>query len=111
VAVRTSAPLERLSRLGDLIRDVRLANLHQAAAARQDCLTQLQAVSQVASSTGLNPVATQQAALLYDRWADTRRAALNLVLAQRTAEWMVAKEDARLALIRADVLRALKDKR
>jgi hypothetical protein len=54
--------------------------------------------------------AAVQAGLLYERWAEARRAEINLTLARQTAEWIEARDAARQAFGRADALRRLSDR-
>jgi hypothetical protein len=48
--------------------------------------------------------------VLYERWAEARRAEINLTLARQTAEWIEARDAARQAFGRADALRRLSDR-
>ena len=92
---------EQMDRLGDIARlmlDVRLAALQAANRAKQESEQQLAGLAaRLAPADGLPEVAAELAALSYQRWADVRRAELNLVLARQTAVWIDAREAARQA--------------
>ncbi|MBI1217211.1 MAG: hypothetical protein GC186_01580 [Rhodobacteraceae bacterium] len=101
--------LSGLSRLADLILDARLAELRQAAAARDASLAALAALRCAPTTTpaGLPPLVLARAALAYEGWADARRAEINPRLARQTAAWLEAQAAARIAFGRAEVLRQL----
>lgn len=102
--------LYRLGALTQIVLDVQLARLTEAAAAREVSLAHLASLAQVTQAVGLSEMAQAQVQLTYDRWAEARRAEVNLVLARQTAEWMQARADASLAFGRRDVLRRLAEK-
>ncbi len=90
-----------------MVLDVRLARLTEAASARDASLAQLAILAQPVQGSEPFDIAQAQVQLTYDRWAEARRAEINLVLARQTAEWMQARADASLAFGRSDVLRRL----
>jgi hypothetical protein len=90
--------MTRLGEISGLMLDVRLAALQAANRAKEESLAQLAGLAApVAPAKGLSEVTAELAALSYQRWADVRRAELNLVLARQTAVWMDAREAARQA--------------
>lgn len=101
--------LTRLKQISRLLLETNLARLNLAAQARQQSEAQLAGLEERPASEGALPeVAAQMAALNYQRWAETRRAEINLVLAKQTAEWIEARDAACLAFGRDHVLQALK---
>ena len=68
---------------------------------------QIAALNQPSPPTDLEPVTAGKVALSYDRWADQRRAELNLVIARQTADWMEARGNAQTALGRVQALQGL----
>lgn len=101
------AQLLSLGVLADLMLDSRLSALRAAAEARGASLTRLETLNAPPAATDLPAVAEALAGLAYQRWADARRAEINLVLARQTAEWMEARDAARLAFGRKRALQAL----
>ncbi len=104
---RTLRPLLDISRL---MLEHRLAELTRAAAAREESKARLAGLSQPSAGTDLPLAVAAQASLLYERWAEARRAEINLTLARQTAEWIEARDAARQAFGRADALRRLNDR-
>lgn len=104
---RTLRPLVEISQL---MLDHKLAALTRAAAAREESRTRLAGLSRPLAETDLPLSAAAQAGLLYERWAEARRAEINLTLARQTAEWIEARDAARQAFGRADALRRLSDR-
>lgn len=102
--------LARLKALSDMILDQRLARLQACAAAKSASQQMLEGLRVVEEGT-LDPVAQAQTMLRYQQWADKRRGEINVVLARQTAEWMEARNDAKLAFGRAEVLGRLQKKR
>jgi hypothetical protein len=49
----------------------------------------------------------EKVALSYNRWAEQRRAELNLVMARQTADWIEARSEAQMALGRVQALEGL----
>lgn len=107
--MNTSEQMKRLSELTGLILDLRLSKLRAAARARQESLDRLAGLA-TSLAGGLPPLAAARADLLYQRWADHRRAEINPVLARQTAEWMEAQDLARQAFGRAEALRSLQQR-
>ncbi len=104
---RTLRPVVEISQL---MLDHKHAALTRAAAAREESKTRLAGLSRPLAETHLPLAAAAQAGLLYERWAEARRAEINLTLARQTAEWIEARDAARQAFGRADALRRLSDR-
>lgn len=104
--------LEKLKSLADLMFDHKLAALRGYAAARARSQAALERLSTHESPKpdSLLGASAELSALVYQRWADARRAEINLVLASQTHDWLEAREAARVALAKADVLKALTEK-
>jgi hypothetical protein len=102
--VRDIAGLNDLSRL---VLDHRLSILREAAVRRDQSLAQIAALSLQAGPTDLPPVEAGQVAFRYQLWADARRAELNSLLSRQTADWLAAREEAKLAFGRAEALRSV----
>lgn len=105
-----AAKLRALQVIAALMKDQQLAQLHRVAEARAETLARLEGLA-VPTEADLPPVAAARVELGYQRWADQRRAELNLVLARQTADWIERKADARLAFGKADALRRLAEKK
>jgi hypothetical protein len=106
-----SAQLSQLAGLADLLLDSRLSALQAAARAKQDCEAQLAGLSLIPEpQPDLAGVAAQLAGLQYQRWAETRRAELNQQLARRTVALIEARDAAREAFGKKQVLAALADR-
>lgn len=99
--------LPRLAELAQLMLDHRLGQLRQSAEALDQSRMQLAAINQAADPAGLDPVTAARVALGYDRWADVRRAELNLVIARQSAAWHEARNDAQTAFGRVQALQGL----
>jgi hypothetical protein len=95
-----------LSALAGMIRDLRLADVAAAAAARQRSLDRL-ADLDAASWGGLDPVTDARNALRYQVWADQRRVEILPVLARDTEALAAAEAEARRALGRSEALKSL----
>jgi hypothetical protein len=104
---RTLRPLVEISRL---MLDHKLAALTRAVSAREESKARLAGLSRPPAETDLPLAAAAQARVLYERWAEARRAEINLTLARQTAEWIEARDAARQAFGRADALRRLSDR-
>ena len=100
--------IKRLQQIAGLQLDLRLNHLHSAARARQESLDRIAGLN-VPQARDLPPVAAAQADLLYQRWAEARRAEINHTLARQTAEWIEAREEASRAFGRNQVLNRLRD--
>ena len=96
-----------LQDLAQLLLDHRLSHLRQAAYRREQSRMQIIALEVADEPADLSPVTAGPVALRYQLWADVRRSELNTVLARQTAEWMAAREEARLAFGRAEALRGV----
>jgi hypothetical protein len=99
--------LARLQDLSRLLLDQRLSVLREVAARRALSERQLSELNLAPAPTGLGPVTSGQVAFRYQIWADARRAELNALLARQTAEWLSARDDAKLAFGRAEALQAV----
>ncbi len=104
--MRRAKDLAALGQLAGLIRDLRLAELAQASAARQTSLDRLADLEPL-PALDLDPLADAQVALRYQVWADHRRAEIEPVLDRQTKAVARATDAARHALGRAEVLRVL----
>lgn len=103
--------LSKLANLAELVLDSRLSVLKAAARAKHECEAQLAGLSLMPEAQDdLAGVASQLASLAYQRWADVRRAELNLQLARRTVALIGARDDAREAFGKKQVLCAMADK-
>ena len=102
--------LARLGQITQLLLDVKLADLHAAAAKRQHSLDLLASLNTAAPPTDLSPVAAHQAELRYQLWADLRRAEINLVLARQTADLHIARDAAGHAFGKDQALRGVQAK-
>jgi hypothetical protein len=100
-------PLVAISRL---ILDVRLAHVDLAAKACEENRARLADLARPSSPSQLPLAVEAQATLRYERWAEARRAEINLALAKSTADWLTARDQARVAFGRAEVLRALAER-
>ena len=90
--------LARIGQLANLLLDSRLAVLQSAARAK--LATEIQLAGLVVpppAATQVSEIASAMAELNYQRWADARRAELNMHLARQTVTWMEAREAAREA--------------
>jgi hypothetical protein len=106
-----TAQLWQLKRIADLILDAQLAQVQAAAAEKAASEARLAALAQpVAAPEGIGDIAAGLAALGYQRWADARRAEVNLLLARQTVTWMEACDGARLSFGRKQALQGLADK-
>ncbi|RUS59758.1 hypothetical protein EGN72_13785 [Pseudorhodobacter sp. E13] len=101
--------LARLASLSGLILDQKLAVLQSLAAEREASLQRLRDLAQNNPGKYETPQ-DAQVALRYNRWADARRADINITLARQTAEWLDARAEAKHAFGRAEVLRQLQGK-
>jgi hypothetical protein len=96
-----------LGNLSGLVLDHRLSILREAAVRRDQSIAQIAALNLQTETTDLPPVEAGQVAFRYQLWADARRAELNSLLSRQTADWLAAREEAKLAFGRAEALKGL----
>lgn len=90
--------MDKLQQIAGLLLETRLAALQVAARAKLESEAQLAGLGQpMPPAAGVSEVAGALAALAYQRWADARRAEVNLVLARQTAVWIDARDAACVA--------------
>lgn len=103
--------LSRLSDLAQLMLEHRLGRLRNTVDLLDQSRMQLSALDQTSQPADLALIAAARVELDYDRWADTRRAELNLVIARQTAAWLEARGEAQHAYGRVQALKGLAAKR
>lgn len=103
--------IDRLTGLAQLVLDHRLVRLRSCAVRLDQSRAQLSAVNEAPPPDDLEPIVSSKVALGYERWADTRRAELNIVIARQTADWMDASAEAQAAFGRVQVLQSLKGRK
>ncbi len=103
--------LKRLEALAGLRLDLGLSRLRIAAEAKAGSEAKLAVLAEQRPPSTLDPVREALAEARWQTWADARRAQLNLVLARQTAEWLQARDDARIDFGRNEALRGLRRKR
>lgn len=96
--------LAQLRQVSQLMLDVRLFALEQAARARQASLDHLADLAKPHAAHDLNPITAGEVVMRYENWADHRRSDINLTLARQTAAWADARQDAALAFGRNAVI-------
>ena len=103
--------MQRLQQVAGLLFDSKLVDLKAAARAMQETKDHLVDLIALPVQACELPATTMAVTgLRYDRWADVRRAELNLTLARQTAEWLDARDAARLAFGKTQALDAVKAK-
>lgn len=107
--------LERPARVQSAVLEARLASLRAAAAARDETHAALNRLNDAGAlrgdgSANLTGAAAEMQMLVYQRWADARRAELNSRLAGQTAQLLAAQDAARLAFGRDQALGRLLDR-
>ncbi|HLQ17671.1 MAG TPA: hypothetical protein VK146_01725 [Tabrizicola sp.] len=102
-----ASDMARLAEVAQLMLDHRLGQLRLAAANLERSRMQIAALDQTGQPADLEPVTAGKVALAYDRWADLRRAELNLVIARQTASWLEARGEAQTAFGRVQALQGL----
>ena len=103
--------LAKLGQLSNLLLDSRLAVLQAAARAKLESEVQLAGLmSNSPVAEQVSEIAGALAALNYQRWADVRRAELNMLLARQTVTWMEARDQAREAFGKKQALGGLATK-
>ena len=103
--------LKRLEAIAGLRLDLGLSRLREAAKAKADSEEKLTILAKPRPAQTLDPVTEALAEARWQGWADVRRARLNLLLARQTAEWLQARDDARVDFGRNEVLSALRGER
>ena len=106
-----SKDLAGLSRIAQLILDVKLATLQSAAQKRQHSLDLLGQLNRITPKSDLPLVVAYQADLRYQHWAEKRRAEINYRLARETADMLAARDDAAQAFGKCQALLGLQGKR
>jgi hypothetical protein len=97
--------LANLRQISALLLDSRLSTLNAAARAKQESEAQIAGLNQMpAKPENLSDVALERVSLTYQRWADTRRLELNMLLARQTVTWMEARDAARQAFGKKEAL-------
>jgi len=104
--MNNKANLHRLTALSGLILDTQLAKLQASAAERNKSLQQLEGLVAVPSDDP-NDLTHTVTLMRYERWADAMRREINLILARQTAAWMEARQNAKTAFGRAEVLKKI----
>jgi hypothetical protein len=103
--------LDKLAQLSRLLLDSRLSALNAAARAKLESEAQLLGLmSPLPTAEGVSEIAGALAGLTYQRWADARRAELNMLLARQTVTWMETRESAREAFGKKQALGSLASK-
>jgi hypothetical protein len=102
-----SKDLSRLADLAQLMLDHRLVQLRHSADQLDQSRMQLSAINHAAGAADLDPVTAARVGLGYERWADVRRAELNLVIARQSATWHEARGEAQTAFGRMQALQGL----
>lgn len=104
------ARIAGLARITGLIMDQHLSVLRARKAAQTETRQHIAALDQRAGAEDVALAAAAQAAFRYAAWADRRKAALNVTLAQQTVAVMEAEDDARIAFARNTVMEGLQRK-
>jgi hypothetical protein len=99
--------LTRLADVAQLMLDHRLGQLRAVSTRLDLSRMQLQSINAAARPADLPLVAGEKVGLVYHRWADVRRAELNLVIARQTAEMIEARSEAGTAFGRLQALQGL----
>lgn len=100
--------LKKLAEISQLMLDHRLGQLRKSAEELDRSRMQLSQINAAAlPAADLATVTAQKVMMSYERWADVRRSELNLVIAQKTAEWMDSRAQAQTAFGRVQALRGL----
>ena len=98
----------RLVWASDVILDLRLTEVRSCSRLMAETKTRIEILSRdPVPDPDLPPTVSAQVAHDYRLWADKRRAEEIQVLARQTAEWLEARDRARTALGRSDVLSRL----
>lgn len=100
--------LDRLERIAGMMLDRDLALLRRAAQEKAASEERLSGLTAPGSDGGAASVAEALAQLNWQRWADARRAEINVTLALQTAEWLTARETAQRTFARCEALRGVR---
>ena len=101
--------LTRLQQLATMIRDREMAGLRAAQLAREASEARLADLAKPMPTQDLDPIAAALTEIRWQRWADRRRAEINLQLARQIVECDRMRDGACHAFARSDVLRRLRD--
>jgi hypothetical protein len=96
--------LSRLLALSAMVKDLRLAELSQAEAARAKSEAALSRLDMPPPETDLDPVAAGRVQVSYARWADVRRRELKATIARQAETCLAAQGEARTAFGRQQAL-------
>lgn len=99
--------LGRLQHLAAMIRDREMAGLRAANLAREASEARLADLAKPMPTMGLDPVMAALTEIRWQRWADRRRAEINLQLARQIVECEQMRDRACHAFARTEVLRRL----
>lgn len=100
--------LNRLRDIADFVLERRLAALQVATHAKLQSEVQLCGLAKPHHAPAdVPPVLAERVALMYQYWADGRRAELNMVLARQTANWIDARHAATEAFGKKRVIEKL----
>jgi hypothetical protein len=102
--------LSRLLALSGMVKDLRLAELSQAEAARAASNAALALLDMPPPETDLDAVAAARVQMTYARWADVRRAELKAAIARQTEICLAAQSRARTAFGRQQALISVADR-
>jgi hypothetical protein len=96
--------LARLLALSGMVKDLRLAELSQAEAARAASRGALAQLDLPPPDVDLDPVAAGRVQVCYARWADVRRKEITATIARQTETCLAAQAQARTAFGRQQAL-------
>lgn len=99
--------LSQLARLAQLALDHKLGVLKESSERLEHSRMQLAALNQTTMSVDLDAVTLSRVGVDYERWADSRRSELNLVISRQTAVWLEACSEAKTAFGRVQALTGL----
>lgn len=97
--------LARLIDLAQLTLDHRLSQLRTASLALERSQGQMAEINRAANPADLPLITSARTEWTYQRWADLRRAELNLVIARQKAEYLSTCSAAKTAFGRVQALR------
>ena len=97
--------LKALNSVVQLQLDLAQARLHKHAAEREATRALITGLDRPSRLTGEDPILSAKVDLVYQSWADGRRAELNTILARQTAIWMESVSEARQCFGKMDALR------